>query len=292
MLQRILSIILPVFSVIALGWLYARRVKPDMTIVNRISMNVLAPALVFSALASRDFDMAANRMLLVGSIGVVLGSGLLAWPFARLLHANARTFVPPMMFNNCGNMGLPLAALAYGAVGFSPMVALFTISNLLHFTLGIWIIDHRARFGNLLRNPIVISTVLGFVFAATHPPIPEWLSVAIKLVGDALIPMMLLSLGVRLYEASFRDWRIGVIGGIVCPLTGIAIAALLASLLDLDPTQQGLLILFGSLPPAVLNFMVAEQFRQEPGKVASIVLIGNLLSIVFVPLGLGIALRG
>jgi predicted permease len=292
MLERILSIILPVFSVIALGWLYARRVKPDMTIVNRISMNVLAPALVFSALASRDFDMAANRMLLVGSIGVVLGSGLLAWPFARLMHANARTFVPPMMFNNCGNMGLPLAALAYGAAGFSPMVALFTISNLLHFTLGIWIIDHHARFGNLLRNPIVISTVLGFVFAATHPPMPEWLSVAIKLVGDALIPMMLLSLGVRLYEASFRDWRIGVVGGVVCPLTGIAIAALLSGLLDLDPTQQGLLILFGSLPPAVLNFMVAEQFRQEPGKVASIVLIGNLLSIVFVPIGLGIALRG
>jgi predicted permease len=292
MLERILSIILPVFSVIALGWLYARRVKPDMTIVNRISMNVLAPALVFSALASRDFDMAANRMLLVGSIGVVLGSGLLAWPFARLMHASARTFVPPMMFNNCGNMGLPLAALAYGAAGFSPMVALFTISNLLHFTLGIWIIDHHARFGNLLRNPIVISTVLGFVFAAMHPPMPEWLSVAIKLVGDALIPMMLLSLGVRLYEASFRDWRIGVVGGVVCPLTGIAIAALLSGLLDLDPTQQGLLILFGSLPPAVLNFMVAEQFRQEPGKVASIVLIGNLLSIVFVPIGLGIALRG
>jgi len=97
---------------------------------------------------------------------------------------------------------------------------------------------------------------------------------------------------VRLYEASFRDWRIGVVGGVVCPLTGIAIAALLSGLLDLDPTQQGLLILFGSLPPAVLNFMVAEQFRQEPGKVASIVLIGNLLSIVFVPIGLGIALRG
>jgi predicted permease len=291
MLERILSIILPVFSIIALGWVYARRVKPDMTVVNRVSMNVLAPALVFSALASKDFDMVANRMLLVGSIGVVLGSGLLAWPFARLLHANPRTFVPPMMFNNCGNMGLPLAALAFGAAGFSPMVALFTISNLLHFTLGIWIIDHHARFGNLLRNPIVISTVLGFVFAATHPPMPEWLAVAIKLVGDALIPMMLISLGVRLYEVRFDDWRIGVVGGLVCPLTGIAIAALLSTLLELDATQQGLLLLFGSLPPAVLNFMVAEQFRQEPGKVASIVLMGNLLSIVFVPLGLTLALR-
>ena len=60
-----------------------------------------------------------------------------------------------MMFNNCGNMGLPLAVLAYGAAGFSPMVALFTISNLLHFTLGVWIINHHARFRNLARNPIV-----------------------------------------------------------------------------------------------------------------------------------------
>ena len=44
-------------------------------------------------------------------------------------------------------------------------------------------------------------------------------------------------------------------------------------------TQQGLLLLFGCLPPAVLNFMVAEQYQQEPGKVASIVLIGNVLAI-------------
>ena len=45
-------------------------------------MNVLAPALVFSALASKDFDVAANKALMLGSVGVVLGSGLLAWPVA------------------------------------------------------------------------------------------------------------------------------------------------------------------------------------------------------------------
>ena len=290
MLARLAGIILPVFSIIALGWLYAWRVKPDMATVNRISMNVLAPALVFSALASKDFDVAANRMLLAGSVAVVLGSGLLAWPVARLMREQPRTFVPPMMFNNCGNMGLPLAVLAYGAAGFSPMVALFTISNLLQFTVGMWILDHHARFGNLLRNPMVVATVMGFAFAIAHPPLPEWLMVAIRLVGDALIPMMLLSLGVRLYETNFGEWRIGVVGGVICPLTGLAIAMPLAPLLGLDPMQQGLLILFGSLPPAVLNFMVAEQFQQEPGKVASIVLIGNLLSSVFVPLGLAIAL--
>lgn len=291
MLERIAGIILPVFSIIAVGWLYARRTKPDMSAVNRLSMNVLAPALVFSALASKSFDVGANGWLLLGSVGVVLGSGLLAWPVARVMHANVRTFVPPMMFNNCGNMGLPLAVLAYGDAGFAPMVALFTISNLLQFTLGIWIVDHRARFGSVLRNPIVGATVIGFAFAAWHPPLPQWLAVAIKLVGDALIPMMLLSLGVRLDDANFSDWRIGLVGAIVCPLTGIVAAVALAHVLDLDATQQGLLILFGSLPPAVLNFMVAEQFHQEPGKVASIVLIGNLLSIAFIPLGLAIALR-
>ena len=82
-----------------------------------------------------------------------------------------------------------------------------------------------------------------------------------------------------------------MVGGLVCPLTGIAMAALLAPLLALDAMQTGLLLIFGSLPPAVLNFMVAEQFKQEPAKVASIVLIGNVLSIVFVPLGLALALH-
>ena len=291
MLERILGIILPVFLIIAVGYFYARRVKPDMAAVNRISMTILAPALIFSALASKEFDVGASGLLMIGSVGVVLGSGLLAWPVARLLHANPRTFVPPMMFNNCGNMGLPLAVLAYGQAGFSAMVALFTISNLLQFTLGTWLVDHHARFGSLLRNPMVWSTFAGFAFALLHPPIPEWTSVGIKLVGDALIPMMLLSLGVRLYEVRWDDWHIGLVGGLVCPLTGIAMAAILAPLLKLDATQQGLLILFGALPPAVLNFMVAEQFKQEPAKVASIVLLGNLLSLVFVPIGLALALH-
>ncbi len=290
MLERILGIILPVFLIILLGYLYARRVKPDMSMVNRISMNVLAPALIFSVLASKDFDVAAHWKLMLGSVGVVVGSGLIAWAIARFMKVDPRTLVPPVMFNNCGNMGLPLAALAYGAAGFGPMVALFVISNLLHFTLGVWIINHHAKFGNLLRNPMVVSTIAGFAFALTHPTLPEWLTVAIKLVGDALIPMMLLSLGARLADVRWDAVRLGIVGGVACPVTGLLMALLLAPALGLDATQRGLLILFGALPPAVLNFMVAEAFRQEPHKVASIVLIGNVLSVIFVPIGLTLAL--
>ncbi len=291
MLERVLGIILPVFFIIGLGFGFARRARPDMTWVNRINVNVLAPALIFTALAGKDFDLAANKLLILGCIGVVLGSGLLAWPFARLLHEDHRTLVPPVMFNNCGNMGLPLAALAFGQAGLSAMVAIFTISNLLHFTVGIWIIDHHAKFWTMLKSPMVAATFVGFAFAILHPPMPDWLMLALKLAGDAMIPLMLISLGVRLAEVSWSSWQLGVIGGLVCPLTGIAMAALLSPALELDPMQQGLLLLFGCLPPAVLNFMVAEQYNQEPGKVASIVLIGNLMAVLFVPLGVSLALH-
>ena len=169
------------------------------------------------------------------------------------------------------------------------MVTLFTISNLLHFTLGVHIVNRHARFWPVFRNPMVVATFLGFAFAVGHPPTPDWLMLAVKMVGDATIPLMLISLGVRLAEARWDEWRLGVVGGLVCPLTGIALAGLLVPILGLDGAQ-GLLLLFGCLPPAVLNFMVAEQYDQEPGKVASIVLIGNLMAVLFVPLGVSLAL--
>jgi len=143
MTERLLGIILPVFSVIAIGYLWGRRAKPDMGQVNRISMNVLAPALIFSALSSKSFDIRADAVLLAGSVGIVLGSGLMAWPIARMLREDPRTFVPPMMFNNCGNMGVPLAILAAGQQGLGMMTILFTTSNLLQFTVGTWIVRHK-----------------------------------------------------------------------------------------------------------------------------------------------------
>ena len=70
MFERILGIMLPVFVVVMLGYLYARKAKPDMTEVNKISSTLIAPALIFTALASRELDVAANGLLMVGCVGV------------------------------------------------------------------------------------------------------------------------------------------------------------------------------------------------------------------------------
>ena len=125
LIARIADVIIPVFLIVAVGYAYARRQAPDMGTFNRIALDVLAPVLVYSALASRDFVIAEHITLLAGGAVIILGGGLLAWPLARAFGAQARTLVPVVMFNNCGNMGLPLALLAFGPAHFGAAVALF-----------------------------------------------------------------------------------------------------------------------------------------------------------------------
>jgi predicted permease len=300
MFERILGIILPVFAIIAIGYVYARLrgdvIKTDMSAVNRVSMDVLCPLLVFTALASKDFDVVHNSILIFAGIVIALVSGLLAWPVARLLCYDVRTFVPPMIYNNCGNMGLPLAVLAFGSTALPAAVALFMACNLVYFSVGIKIIESRrgtphASFFKFLASPMMLSMVIGMVFAVFHIRLPEPLFLAMKMLGEACIPIMLFALGVRLLDVSFKSWHIGVVGAVVCPVAGLAVAWMLDGVLGLTPAQRGQMYLFASLPPAVFCFMVAEQYQQEPDKVASIVLLGNLAALVFVPLGLWMGLR-
>ena len=121
---------------------------------------------------------------------------------------------------------------------------------------------------------------------ALWPP----LLTAIRMLGETCIPLLLFSLGVRLTDASFHTWRIGVAGAVIRPLLGMAIAWAAARMLDLNVQQSGMLLIFGALPPAVLNYVFAERYRQEPGKVASIVMIGNIASLLFMSLALAIVL--
>jgi hypothetical protein len=103
------------------------------------------------------------------------------------------------------------------------------------------------------------------------------------MLGQIAIPLMLFSLGARLTEIEIKDWQIALAGTLVCPLGGILIALLILPLFSLPAEQVPILLLFSILPPAVLNYIVAEQFDQQPQLVASIVLIGNLSSLVTIP---------
>jgi predicted permease len=293
--ERITGIILPVFLMIFAGYGYTRlrgpTVKSDLAAVNRLSIELLCPLLLFSALASKEFDLLANLPLLLAGILIALGSGLIAWPVARMLGYDVRTFVPPMIYNNCGNMGLPLAALAFGSAGLSEAVALFMACSLVYFTVGIRILEgpregsKRASL-KVFASPMMLAMMAGMSFAALKISLPGVLLQALRLLGEASIPLMLLALGVRMTDVKFDQWHIGLVGAAVCPLAGLSVAMLLDWLLPLSSIQRGQMYLFASLPPAVFCFMVAEAYRQEPEKVAAIVMLGNVAALAFVPLGL------
>ncbi|MEO8839257.1 MAG: AEC family transporter, partial [Herbaspirillum sp.] len=271
-------------------------VKTDMNAVNRVSMDALCPLLVFTALAGKDFELAANGTLILAGVLISLGSGLLAWPIARMLRYDVRSFVPPMMYNNCGNMGLPLAILAFGTAGLGPAVALFMACNLVYFTVGMKIIESQKGPSSrsawrFLASPMMLAMFAGMFCAIFRIEIPSPLFTALKLLGDSCIPIMLFALGVRMLDVNVKSWRIGLVGAVVCPVAGLAVALLLDQLFTLAPEQRAQMYLFASLPPAVFCFMVAEQYQQEPDKVASIVLLGNLAALAFVPAGLWLGMR-
>ncbi|MBV2262974.1 MAG: AEC family transporter, partial [Thauera sp.] len=248
-------------------------------------------ALVFGALVGKDFRLAEYLPLLLATVVIMVGSGVVGWLVARSAGIATKTLVPPMMFNNCGNLGLPLAVLAFGESALAPAVVMFVVSNVIHFSYGAWLLDHHTRLTTVWRSPSILATIagltVGFLGIEVWPP----LLMSIEMVGDISIPLMLFALGVRLADSRISAVGFGLFGAVLRPVVGMALAWVLLQLLELPPREQALLLVFGALPPAVLNYMFAERYGQEPDKVASMVLIGNLAAVVFLPIALALVLE-
>ena len=287
---RLAAILFPIFGIVAAGYFYARQHKPEMAVANRLNMDVFVPALVFAAMAGKSFDLAAFAPLALGGLLVLALCGLFAWPVARLFGIPAKTLVPPMLFNNSGNIGLPLAVLAWGESALPAAVVLFMVENTLHFSFGARLLDPSTRLLTLWRVPVLFAAMAGLAVAFLKIPVWSPLLTAIKMLGDISVPLLLFALGVRMTDVSFRDWKLALGSALLRPLAGMLIAAGIIQLLGLQGRDAVMLFVFGALPPAVLNFLFAERYKQEPQRVASIVLIGNLAALIFLPLALAYVL--
>jgi len=214
---RITAILFPIFAIVAAGYFYARRHKPEMAVANRLNMDVFVPALVFAAMAGKSFDLAAYGPLALGALLLLLTCGLAAWPVARLLGVPAKTFVPPMLFNNSGNIGLPLAVLAWGEAALPAAVILFMVENTLHFSLGARLLDPRARLLTLWRIPVVAAAVAGLtLFAAGLLGLALWLlrqDIAWRTVRQAGLTRYIAFCLLAGYGWLFVGGLLGVAGG-------------------------------------------------------------------------------
>jgi len=277
---QVLFIIFPVFFIALCGYIYARLVRPDMQVINRMILELLVPALVFSVMSSKDFQIAIYADLAIAAVIIILGSGFIAFLVAKFFSYEWRTLVPPMMFRNWGNLGIPLIVFTFGEQALNAAVILFLTGNVVHFTLGIFLMSGRLSVIDFFKTPVIIAMVLGLLINAFDVGLPQQLILPIDMLGQAAIPLMLVSLGVRLQYVRWNDLSMAFVGSLLGPLVGIALAWLLANALNMNPEQMKQILIFGALPPAVMNFIFAERYQLEADKVASIVLLSNLMAVL------------
>ena len=289
MFSKIASITLPIFTLVLVGFLYSRRVKPDLGGANKLVVDIALPILIFISLSAKSFDPISAMSFTGASIVLILLTGLIAWPFAKFSGASVQAFWPCAMFTNVGPIGIPLIALAYGPEGMAPAVVLLVISNILHFTLGAGVMSGKVDWRMVYANPLVWSTVLGVASSQLQITLPEWVQTSCTMIGSVLVPMMLMSLGARLASSQVADAWVGVRSGVLILIIRLAAVLLALWFIPLEGLERGALILFACLPSAVFNFMLADKFQVEPNKVASTVIVGHLLSLAFLPLGIWLA---
>ena len=101
---------------------------------------------------------------------------------------------------------------------------------------------------------------------------------------------MLISLGTRLADGKIEHFKVGLVASLLSIVLRLVAVFLVVLLVPLDPIQKGAIIIFAGLPPAVFNYILADRHHQEPDNVASIVMVGHLLSVIVLPLVVWLAL--
>ncbi|WP_104041975.1 AEC family transporter [Vibrio hyugaensis] len=283
MFHQVISILFPVFALACAGYLVGRYIKPDFRPINRINMDVFTPALVFSSLVSMPLDIGQAPLLLAAIIAVIV-PGLLMLPIAKLTGLSFKAWAPPHMFRNSGNLAIPLFTYTFGELALPSAVLLFVVSACLHISLGVMLLSSGNPLKQMFKMPIFISASLALIINLSGfnvwPPFYE----ATALLGQAAVPVMLLSLGAQMCNLRLGGLKVGLLCTVQSLLTGAVAFAVIYWLIPLPTMQLQMMVLFTMLPPAVMNYLFAERLNIEPMTVASMVLFGNFFSILTLPL--------
>jgi predicted permease len=278
-----LAPVIPVFFLIAVGFVFAHWKKINLGSLTEVIVYLGTPSLVFTSLASKPLLVADLAVLFAGIVAIFAGVGLLIRLYFLLFHFSSRGFALPALFMNAGNMGLPLALFAFGQPGMQRATLLFVIITSFQYSLGIYILSGRGNWAEIFRLPLVYATIAGLSFNLAQIKIPDLLFQPLALLGQATIPLMLVSLGYRLRDFQSLRWGHAAGGASLRIFGGFSAALGAVYLVGADGVNRQVLLLYGSLPAAAMNFVLTEKYGQDPELAASIVVISTFISVLTVP---------
>jgi predicted permease len=289
------QVLLPILVVVASGYLLQRRLELDLHSVNRLSLYLLSPALIFSALAQSRIEATETLRITAFMTLFVVAIGLVTWLVAlalRLDGIDRAALMLCVMFMNAGNYGLPAARFAFGQEGFDRAVLFFVVQAILAQTLAIYIAgaghgDRRGGLVQLLKMPQVyaVLAVLAVRLGGLRLD-PEGEGIlndvfrGVDLVGDAAVPLLLIVLGLQLAETG----RIGegpkvALATVLRLGLSVPLAIGLSYALNLDGLSTKLAIMLSSMPTAVNVTILAIEFNVRPRFVSSVVVVSTAASV-------------
>jgi len=281
----VLEIVAPVILIASIGfsWIKKGWEYPTQFITNLV-MTVSMPALMFISLVNTEIDPKAIANIFIAAITCYLILTVIIFLVVKILSLELKTYWQPLLFSNTGNLGMPLALFAFGELGFDYALLVFAVMAIYAYSVGVWMFSGGGSFLTIFKEPVVLATILGAVFMVQGWKVPTFLNNALELLGQIVVPLMLLTLGAALAKLSAPTYGrfvwLTLLKFILCTATAFTIG----SWLDLEPIALSVLTLQFATPVAVTSYLLAQKYGANAEDVAGLVVVSTSLSVILLPL--------
>ena len=291
LIVAVLEICAPVFLLTTLGIFWAKSGNEyNIELITKLVMNLAIPCLIFIALMQTKINSETLTKIFFATSCVLIMITLTMFCVVKILQLNLRTFFAPLIFANSANLGIPICLFAFDITGFEYAIFIFSIMAVYSMTFGVWVMSGGGSPLKLIKEPLVVSVILGMLFLFNGWKTPGFLTDTIKLVGQMAIPLMLLTLGFTVGKLKSTGFLQLIFPSILKFLLCLMCALTTVFLFDLERIPAAALIIQVTMPVAVSSYMLAEKYESNPDKVAALVIVSTMLAIVYIPFTLAFLL--
>lgn len=292
MFRVFIDVLVPVFAIVAIGFVIARAVRVEPSALAKLSYWILGPAFIFDVLATADLDPSLIVNVVSATTITMIAAGAVAVIVTRLLRLgfpSVAANVVTSIYGNVGNFGLAISAFALGQEVLPIAGIVMVTVNTLGILVGVGLANFR--HGSIVRavktaalSPLALAVVPALLVNISNLELPVWANRPVSLLAAALIPVMLLTLGIQLAHMRRTVPNPLIAAPITIKLVFAPLAALgAAALLDLGGVAGDVVVLQASMPAAVFTSLIALEHDLEADYVTSVVLAGTLASVLTLP---------
>lgn len=283
------DIILPVFIVMAIGFILQRKFSMDLSTLSKLNIYFVVPAFIFVKLYSTTFSASLFGYVLLFFVLLVSILYIISILFAkslRLEKGKKTTFSNSIMFFNSGNYGVPVNDLVFKSdpLAMSIQVIVLTLQNIFTFSYGIFSLQSvntskwKAMLG-YFKMPVLYAMAAGITLNALHVPIPSFIWVPANYIADAMIALALLTLGAQVARIQFKSGLSTVYSSITVRLIiSPVIAGLIIWVFQVEGIVAQALFIASAMPTSVNSAVIAEEYKNHPEFAAQVVLFSTIIS--------------